>query len=622
MKCFSFLLLLQSSFFITNLVWATPDPIAKVVKIRGTVTKLLPGAIEASVVNLGDELVEDTSLVTGSKSFVQLKFIDNSILSMGPVTKVVVNDMKPGKPGIITLLKGRIRTEVEKNHSSEKTSPDKFYIRTRTAAMGVRGTDFQTIYNPENHVTSLLTFKGSVAIAKIDEATHEIFEPSRSVVSRSESSNDPLISQVEGAPVDEENQLKKLFKKNHSVLVLAGQNSFTSNHMAKMSLPVKISPAQFNALFKNKELNEKNILNLNSAKIVSGIKPLTQTIDQEAPVEGFHNQGSDEFAPRAGGFLDLGTGLYIAPESSSSFDSKNNVYLSLNTGDVDSDTGEYFPPSQLYLEPQSGFQAVNVESSRVEILAKRDDLNTSLSKEIVLGRLDNEFKKKNKDRDEKFIRNYLSLGISLGSYHAQFNKNAINPYVDGQNSSAKKFKMDYQFSSKNRLTTQIGLAFSKTSYDLVGSQQLSKNTSSLWKISAGIVYAVTSDFDLAFKVNLDQKDVGEISSTTPFEIQISKSVLTTLNLSGHYNFYKHDDIEVTGGLAGSFAFRKKYNNLIINNFKAYAISINPQYKLDEKKSLGLNLSMQYDFYDASNVLGLNKVEHSEQAVELLYRIAM
>ena len=42
------------------------------------------------------------------------------------------------------------------------------FIKTKTAAMGVRGTDFTSIYNPSLQNTSVVTFEGDVRLAKID----------------------------------------------------------------------------------------------------------------------------------------------------------------------------------------------------------------------------------------------------------------------------------------------------------------------------------------------------------------------------------------------------------------------------------------------------------------------
>ena len=57
-------------------------------------------------------------------------------------------------------------SNVSNSYKTEDKS--KFFIKTRTAALGVRGTEFQTMYQPDAMRTGLLTFKGEVAIKKIE----------------------------------------------------------------------------------------------------------------------------------------------------------------------------------------------------------------------------------------------------------------------------------------------------------------------------------------------------------------------------------------------------------------------------------------------------------------------
>ena len=314
------------AFLFSSSVMAASSFIAEVIKIRGEVSQLPPLAKVAKKVQLGDKLVEDTSILTNAKSFVQIKFIDNSELNLGPESKIVLTQMKKDEPGVISLLKGRIRTEVEKD---AKKSANKFFIKTRTAAMGVRGTDFQTIYNPENKTTSLLTFKGEVAMAKIDETI----------------GSDTLRGDV--------GDLNLKLASKEAVLVPPGQSSFTSDAIKKSSLPVKIAPTQLKALYKNPEFYTKNDdlpKDLNAFK-----KDELIIADQKAPAEGLFNKATGDFAPKSGGFIDLESGIYVAPDALAVLDKKSNVYVSNLIGNVDNKTGEYLPPEGLALDAKKGF---------------------------------------------------------------------------------------------------------------------------------------------------------------------------------------------------------------------------------------------------------------------------
>lgn len=153
-----------SILFSFQSVMAVPRPdVAVVEKVRGTATLLVPGSLLARKISEGDKLKEDSSIVTGRGSFIRVRFIDNSILSLGPESKAVIIQVDQKAPSVVSLLKGKMRASVQPNAEGK----EKFYVKTRTAAMGVRGTEFQSIYNPENKITNLLTFSGEVAMVKL-----------------------------------------------------------------------------------------------------------------------------------------------------------------------------------------------------------------------------------------------------------------------------------------------------------------------------------------------------------------------------------------------------------------------------------------------------------------------
>ena len=116
--------------------------IAEVIIVRGRVTLMAPGLRSAVVVKKGKKLWRDSSILTGKNSFIRIKFLDGSLASLGPESKMVVNETGKTNVGLISLVKGKLRTKIEKGKNARP-----FFIKTRTAALGVRGTEFQTLYN-------------------------------------------------------------------------------------------------------------------------------------------------------------------------------------------------------------------------------------------------------------------------------------------------------------------------------------------------------------------------------------------------------------------------------------------------------------------------------------------
>ncbi|MCB9061153.1 MAG: FecR domain-containing protein, partial [Halobacteriovoraceae bacterium] len=214
------------------------DTVAEVILVKGQVTKLYPGTLKALEVKLGDKLPEDTSLATAERSIVRVKYSDGSQVTIGPKGHVnLVMASKKGS-GLISLLKGKIRSQVMKNGDSQKT---KLIIKTRNAALGVRGTDFQTVYNPANKNTSLVTFDGEVAMKKVSDK--EILKKSI------ETSTTPT-----KAPVQNFEDYDKIIDKNN-VLVKKGRFSGVSQQATQATNPIKINPKQYVALKKSNEFN-------------------------------------------------------------------------------------------------------------------------------------------------------------------------------------------------------------------------------------------------------------------------------------------------------------------------------------------------------------------------------
>lgn len=612
--------------FIPIIVFASgsKEPIAEVLKLRGEITQLSPGARIARKVELGDKLVEDTSIVTGPKSFIKIKFIDNSELNIGPESKIVITEMKKDSVGIISLLKGRIRTEVQKN--AKEPNANKFFVKTRTAALGVRGTDFQTIYNPENKMTSLLTYKGEVAMAKVDEKTYALLEdaPSKEVL-RDELTKEPIIVETPGKRLDEVEELNEVLNNKSAVVVPSGQNSFSSDSLRKTSLPVKISPVQLEALYKNEEFQEKTVSNLNlqSAADSLNYKPTLKVANQTAPAEGLYNEKTGDFAPKSGGFIDLNTGLYVAPDNDSKLDVKTGVYLPNKIGDIDADTGQYVAPKGLVLDAKKGFileeAGDNKTEKKPELLALREDLNKSIAKDIVVEpeQLESEMAF---NINEKFIRDRLLFSIWKMNQELSANKNTnSSPFLGLDSKNAVRFAFDWQMATNNRFGPMLGIDYSIVNYEDKQTKGVSQDSEKLLGLSFGLQYALTKNVNLYTKLGLHQDHyLDQITNGSPNTYNLKKIVLTRLSLGANAEFWKKRKFSFDTSFGGLFTFRKRINNFIINEGIGLQIELLPKYALSDKKWIGLGIKIENQFQRSAGTVGVNRVERNSGGLELKY----
>lgn len=603
-----------ASLFSSPVYASAGIPIAEVVKLRGDITQLSPGAKIARRVELGEKFVEDTSIVTGPKSFIKIKFVDSSELNVGPESKIVITEMKKDSIGIISLLKGRIRTEVQKDLKDPNSN--KFFIKTRSAAMGVRGTDFQTVYNPDNKVTSLLTYKGEVAMAKVDEKTYDLLEnaPKQTIV-RDELTKEPKIVETPAKKIDEVSELNKILKKDTTVLVPSGQNSFSSDALKKSSLPVNISPVQLEALYKNAEFQEKAAVNMNlvGADDKAPLKSALKTIKQTAPTEGFFNEKSGDFAPKSGGFIDLNTGLYIAPGADAA-----------KIGDVDSDTGQYVAPKGLILDAKKGFiLSDDMKNEKpAELLALKEDLNKNIAKDIVVGSPQDLDAETNIafNINEKFIRDRIIFSIwSMDQEIIANEGNSSAPYLDLKSTGAFRFNLDWMMATNNRFSPMVGIDYSIVSYEGKGPKGVSQDSKKLMGLSFGVQYALNQTFNLYSKFGfhqdhyLDQTAIGALNT-----YNLKKVVLTRLSLGANAEFWRKRKFSLDASAGALLTFRKRINNFIINEGGGIQLEVLPKYALSDKKWIGLGLKIENQFQKSSGTVAINKVDRKTGGLELKY----
>ena len=371
-----FILLILTSFYIE----AKPI-IAKVKRIKGRVTVLAPGALISKTLSLDEKLYADSSIVTAKGSFARIVYNDGSVINIAPKSKILLVAFEnKNRIGVVSLLKGKLRAVVNKNRN-EKTSKNKFFVKTRTAAMGVRGTEFQAVYNPQNELTSLLTFKGKVAMVKVDEKKLS-YNVGATANADEENIKKEQVDKIKKnwKTTSDVSELNQLLEAKDTVIVKQGQYSGALKKLDATTLPVKISPTQFTALYHNKDFSEKE----------TGVKvtKLVKQAKQDAPIDGFYDKKSGKMAPRAGGFLDSKTGIYVPPTKNSLLIKRLGVYESKAIGTVSEATGKYIPPVGLKLNAIKGFVVDPTFTDKVKdkqvLIAVRNDLNGVIAKELII----------------------------------------------------------------------------------------------------------------------------------------------------------------------------------------------------------------------------------------------
>jgi len=338
------------------------DGVAKAILLKGSVSAVFKG--KTVQVKQGDWLQEGAQVKTEPKSFAKFLFVDKSSMNLGPNSEMKIDTFPKNDAGIVTLIKGQLRSKVTKNYMEmDNKDKSKLFIKTKSAAMGVRGTDFQVNYNPENNATALVTFEGRVAMAQLDR-----MDDIRKNVSQG--------------------SLERLVSSPEAVMVTKGQFSGVSGSTSQATVPVKINPVQLETMQKqevpmtkedakdmglskdqasnktfrnvvppgltgkavstdakdvaNKVANAAGISQKNLAPLQNGKAQLSNS----PPPEGSVNLATGKIAPTAGGFIDIGTAQYIPPPPGSAFDANTQTYIPpTSIGSVDPTTGDFTNPN-------------------------------------------------------------------------------------------------------------------------------------------------------------------------------------------------------------------------------------------------------------------------------------
>lgn len=245
------------NFLITGLAMANEN-VAKAIISRGSVIATTKEG-KTIKVDKGTWLSEGTKVTTSKASFVKFLFADKSQVNLGPNSEMEIAKFDKQEAGIINLMKGSLRSKVTKNYMEEAQAKSKLFVKTKSAAMGVRGTDFMVEFNPISNVTNLDVISGQVALAPLA---------------------DPSIANSISRTI-----LENLVSGESSVLVNKGESSKASQGMKRAAAPKPIPPAKLEKL--KKVIIPKTVKTKNDPlKVFKVGKTIVKTLVKEAINQG------------------------------------------------------------------------------------------------------------------------------------------------------------------------------------------------------------------------------------------------------------------------------------------------------------------------------------------------
>lgn len=167
------ILAFQAAMLPTNAQAA--DVVGRLTQVEGRVDILRSGKLPAIPVKLNDGVQVGDIIRTKSTSKAQVTFIDNSTITIAPESRVAIeaymfDSSKNKRSAVVQLFQGLAHVAVSKIFKAAE--PD-FVVKTKTAIMGVRGTDFGVRLYPNS--SDVLNFTGLLQVGNILPEVSQLF---------------------------------------------------------------------------------------------------------------------------------------------------------------------------------------------------------------------------------------------------------------------------------------------------------------------------------------------------------------------------------------------------------------------------------------------------------------
>jgi len=114
----------------------------------------------------GAAVEQGDTLRTGKPGKLRVVFRDDSVLSLGPGSEVVIDEQvfdpaQSSYRSVINLIRGKVRALVSDYYQQPRAS---YEVKTRTAVAGVRGTEFVIAFDEDAEVTEVVGIADTVSV--------------------------------------------------------------------------------------------------------------------------------------------------------------------------------------------------------------------------------------------------------------------------------------------------------------------------------------------------------------------------------------------------------------------------------------------------------------------------
>jgi hypothetical protein len=154
---------------------ANAEVVGRLTQLEGRVNLMKGGNLPAVEAKLNDTVAPGDVIRTKSRSKAQITFIDNSTLTLSQESRVAIEEFQfeaaqEKRRAVLQIFQGLALTVVNK---IIKTQEPDFIIKTQTAIVGVRGTEFGIRLQPNS--STILNFQGKTQVGNIFPEVSRLF---------------------------------------------------------------------------------------------------------------------------------------------------------------------------------------------------------------------------------------------------------------------------------------------------------------------------------------------------------------------------------------------------------------------------------------------------------------
>lgn len=563
--------------------------------------------IDTSDISSPIKIIANSLIVTGENTYARLINERGDIIILGPQSKMTyeAGDLREGD--LLSLHSGMVRIVASKQRKVAKDHFDRVFLRTNSAVVGVEKGDILLTYNVFNNVTGLIGFRGTAFIKRVDKSS-DLSALQRLVFRRSLKGRD-LKFQFR----DDDSFIKQAASVNNMLfdkgargvsVVERGQYSATFHDARPASIPVKINPIQFTLLYRNTYLDMTSYTEGNSGSSTVKAYPIKGDIlapkEQLVSYRGQYSRAQKKYAPKAGGLVDIRTGIYIPPEEDAVFNEVYKVYVPKKIGRINAVNGNFVAPQNLKVDPNRGFVVVN---NTHESLAQEGFLNNLLKSNLLLASYKSVQSRK-MTTAELYSANIVGLSYINQGYDGKYGGTSYDLTKSG-------IELSLVLIGNGSFRPFAKFRLLNGSYEHAA---LSNSVERFYQMNLGVDYQFASAFYVSGQLSIDEEPIIVSSTST-----ITSAVLSNLVAEAGVKILnsKSADLFLRGGL--KYNMSNEDDLFDIQAGFGYYIGASGKYWANRRSYFSMNLDYLMHSFDITGNGNDSSVDMSGLSIKAGYQ---